>query len=417
MNTAVVRRLTWLLFFGQSLSSAAFIAGATVGAIIGAELSGRPALAGQPSATYLLGSALAAYPAARLMERVGRRAGLSLGFLIGIAGALVCGFAVLRGSFPGFLLGMWGMGVTRGVMDLGRYAAAEMNPVAQRARAISTVVLGGTVGAILGPALVAPMGQLAVSFSANALAGPWFAAAGLFTLGLALIGLFLRPDPSDLARQLAANQTPEAAAAANQPARSWRTILAQTNTRVAIAAMVIGQLVMVMLMTITSLHMIHNGHVLGDVSLVIMAHTLGMFGLSVVTGRLADNFGRAPVIIAGGALLIAACLVAPLSQRTEVLALALFLLGLGWNFCAVSGAALLTDSLNLSERSRLQGSNDLAVGLVSAMGSLQSGALFEVIGYANLAWISLALSLIPALLALRLLIFAARARPPLPLHT
>ncbi len=105
------------------------------------------------------------------------------------------------------------------------------------------------------------------------------------------------------------------------------------------------------------------------------------------------------------------------SQRTEVLALALFLLGLGWNFCAVSGAALLTDSLNLSERSRLQGSNDLAVGLVSAMGSLQSGALFEVIGYANLAWISLALSLIPALLALRLLIFAARARPPLPLHT
>jgi MFS family permease len=177
--------------------------------------------------------------------------------------------------------------------------------------------------------------------------------------------------------------------------------------------MVVGQLVMVMLMTITSLHMTHHGHPLGDVSLVIMAHTLGMFGLSVVTGRLADNFGRPRVIVAGGGLLIAACLLAPLSQRTEILAAALFLLGLGWNFCAVAGAALLTDSLKLAERGRLQGVNDLAVGLVSALGSLQSGALFAVIGYANLSWISLVVSLVPLLLAVRLIILASRGRSPL----
>jgi MFS family permease len=157
--------------------------------------------------------------------------------------------------------------------------------------------------------------------------------------------------------------------------------------------------------------MTHHGHGLGDVSLVIMAHTLGMFGLSIVTGRLADNFGRAPVIVAGGVILILACLLAPLSQRTEILALALFLLGLGWNFCAVAGAALLTDSLNLSERARLQGVNDLAVGVVSALGSLQSSALYAQIGYANLSWISLAVSLIPLFLAARLVVLAARARP------
>ena len=408
MNTAVVRRLTWLLFFGQSLGSAAFIAGATVGAIVGERLSGQPALAGLPSASYLLGSALAAYPAARLMERVGRRRGLSLGFLLGLVGSLVCGVAVLGGSFGGFLLGMAGMGITRGFTDLGRYAAAEMHPAAERARAISTVVLGGTVGAILGPALVAPMGRVAVNFNADALAGPWFAAAGLFALGLALISLFLRPDPSELARQMAATEAETAAGA--PPARPWGEILAQPNTRVAVTAMVVGQLVMVMLMTITSLHMTHHGHALSDVSLVIMAHTLGMFGLSVVTGRLADNFGRAPVIVAGGVLFIGAFLLAPLSQRTEVLALALFLLGLGWNFCAVAGAALLTDSLNLSERGRLQGINDLAVGLVSALGSLQSGALFAVIGYASMSWISLAVALIPMLLAMRLIVVASRAR-------
>jgi MFS family permease len=411
MNTAVVRRLTWLLFFGQSLGSAAFITGATVGAIIAERLSGQAALAGLPSAAYLFGSALAAYPAAHLMDRFGRRKGLSLGFVIGITGALTCGFAVLQGSFIGFLLGMLGMGVTRGFTDLGRYAAAEMNPAALRARAISTVVLGGTVGAILGPALVAPMGSLAVRFNADALAGPWFAAVGLFALGLLLIFFFLRPDPSDLARQIATEHAARPGATPDVPARPWREIFAQTNTRVAITAMIIGQLVMVMLMTMTSLHMTHHGHGLGDVSLVIMAHTLGMFGLSIVTGRLADNFGRAPVIVAGGVILILACLLAPLSQRTEILALALFLLGLGWNFCAVAGAALLTDSLNLSERARLQGVNDLAVGVVSALGSLQSSALYAQIGYANLSWISLAVSLIPLFLAARLVVLAARARP------
>lgn len=414
MNMAVVRRLTWLLFFGQSLGSAAFIAGATVGAIVGERLSGQPALAGLPSAAYLLGSALAAYPASRFMERAGRRLGLSLGFTIGITGALVCGFAVLGSSFAGFLLGMIGMGVTRGFTDLGRYAAAEMHPAEQRARAISQVVLGGTVGAILGPALVAPMGRLAENFSADALAGPWFAASGLFALGLALIFFFLRPDPSTLARQFAAEQ--KSNLAPEQPARPWGEILAQRNTRVAITAMVVGQLVMVMLMTITSLHMTHHGHGLDDVSIVIMAHTLGMFGLSVVTGRLADNFGRPRVIVAGGVLLIAACLLAPLSQRTEILALALFLLGLGWNFCAVAGAALLTDSLHLAERGRLQGINDLAVGMVSALGSLQSGALFAAIGFTNLSWISLVVSLVPLLLAARLIVLAGRSRTSLELR-
>jgi MFS family permease len=409
MNTGVVRRLTWLLFFGQSLGSAAFITGSTVGAIVGERLSGKIWLAGLPASAYLLGSALAAYPAARLMERAGRRVGLSLGFILGITGALVCGFAVLGGSFGGFLLGMAGMGITRGFTDLGRYAAAEMHPAQQRARAISTVVLGGTVGAILGPALVAPVGRLAERFNADALAGPWFAAAVLFAVGLALIALFLRPDPSTLARQFVAERP--ASATPEQPTRPWRAILAQRDTRVAITAMVVGQLVMVMLMTVTALHMTHHGHPLGDVSLVIMAHTLGMFGLSVVTGRLADNFGRARVITAGGGLLIAACLLAPLSQRTEVLALALFLLGLGWNFCAVAGAALLTDSLSLAERGRLQGVNDLTVGLVSAAGSLQSTALIEVIGFTNLSWISLVVALLPLVLAARLILLARRQAP------
>src|SRR3990172_7200795 len=406
MNRSVVSRLTWLLFFGRSLSSAAFIAGATIGSILGAELSGRPALAGLPGALYLLGAALTAYPAARFMERTGRRAGLSLGFVFGMIGALIAGASVLAHSFAGFLLGFTLVGASQGFNDLGRYAAAEMHPVAERGRAISLVVLGGTVGAILGPNLVGPMGRLAASFDADPLAGPWFAGAALLAVGALLMALFLRPDPSDLGRALESQNDEQDASTG--PVLPAGEILSQPGTQLAIAAMAFGQVVMVMIMAITSLHMKGHGHSLDDVGVVIMSHAVGMFGLSVVAGRLADNFGRAPTIIVGGGLLIAACLLAPLSQNTYLLSASLFLLGLGWNFCYVAGGALLTDALTLAERGRMQGGNDLLVGLISAAGNLGSGVVFAGFGYTIMAWISLGVTLIPIVMAFSFLVSRGR---------
>ena len=401
---AVHQRLTWLLFLGQSASSAAFLAGSTVGAIAAVQMTGSPIYAGLPSAAYQFGGALSAYPAARIMERLGRRWGLVLGYALGITGAALAVAATDLAWFGLFLLGFVIMGLTRGAADQARYAAAEIHPAAERARAISLVVWGGTVGAIFGPALVGPMGKWALATGQNELAGPWWASAALFALGLVLTFLFLRPDPRDLARTIAAAEASADAAAGRPPAapmRPLRDIFAQPGTRLAMAAMVIGQLVMVMVMSITSVHMTAHGHALGDISLVITAHTLGMFGLSMISGRLADNFGRPATIMAGVGLLVASCLLAPLSQVTGVLAVALFLLGLGWNFCYVAGAALLTDTLNLSERARLQGGNDLLVNAISALGSLQSGVLFQVMGYRNLNWLGLFIALLPLVLAVR----------------
>jgi MFS family permease len=400
MNSLHTRRLTWLLFFGQSLNAAAYIAGTTIGAIVGAGLSGQPALAGLPPAAFGLGTALGAYPAARLMERIGRRRGMMLGYTAGAAGALLAGFSVLTGHFVGFLFGFAGMGVARGFIDLGRYAAAEMNPAAERARAISLVVLGGTLGALLGPALIAPMGNWATALGAPALAGPWFASAVLYAVGLLLIGIFLRPDPSELAHQFAAVAA-TATTLAGQVIRPVRDILAQPATQLAILAMVAAQLVMSTVMSITGLHMTHYGHALGDVSIVTMAHTLGMFGMSMVSGRLADNFGRVRAIVAGAVLLVLGCAVAPLSQQTSVLALSMFLLGLGWNFCYVAGAALLTESLTFGERGRVQGGSDLTMGLVAAVGSLQGGVLFAWTGFAYLSAFGLVIGLLPLLLSIR----------------
>ena len=117
--------------------------------------------------------------------------------------------------------------------------------------------------------------------------------------------------------------------------------------------------------------------------------------------RLADAWGRRPVILAGAAALLAACLAAPLSPRVFPLAAALFLLGLGWNFCYVAGSALLSDQLRPSERARTQGFNDTLIGIASAAGALASGFVFGAAGYAAVGLMSGAAALVPLVMALR----------------
>jgi MFS family permease len=164
--------------------------------------------------------------------------------------------------------------------------------------------------------------------------------------------------------------------------------------------MVLGQMVMVSIMVITSLHMKGHDHGLGSISAVISAHTLGMYAFSVVSGRLADKWGRGPVILTGAATLVLACITAPLSPDVLPLAVSLFLLGLGWNFCFVGGSTLLADQLSPAERGRTQGFNDLLVGLASATGSLSSGLVFAATSYTVIVLVAGALSLIPLVMVL-----------------
>jgi MFS family permease len=400
------RQITTTLFVTQSMASAAFIANITVGAIVGVELSGREDLAGLPSTLMLGGAAAMAYPAGRFMQRFGRRPGLAIGFLLGLLGLAINGVAVVQASFALFLLGLFFLGMARGITDQSRYAAADAVPLRRRARAISTVVFASTVGAVGGPALVDPLGQLAQRLGLPALAGPMIGGAVLFAIAGGLILLLLRPDPLSIARQLADAEPPTSAD--RSAGRRISEVLQMPAARTALVAMVLGQAVMVMVMGVTSLHMHQHSHSLGDISLVFAAHTLGMFGLSIVTGSLAARFGRQAMIVLGGLLLIAGALLAPASLMTPWLALALFLVGLGWNFCYISGSSLLADSLNAAERGRIQGAADLLVNLSSAIGSLGSGVIMAATSYGVLCAIGTALALVPLLVALPYVRSAAR---------
>ncbi len=370
----------------------------TVAPIVGAELGGSPAWAGAASAVYQAGGAAAAFVWGLLMDRIGRRNTLALGVSMGAVGAAVASRSINAHALLFFLIGVFGMGMANSALQLGRFVAAEVSPVAERARAISTVVVGGTVGAVLGPFLVGPAGTLARQFGLDELSGPSAISALLFLLVTALLLYGLRPEPRDLARDLAASQP---SGLDGDVPRPLLEILRGRDARLAITALVFGQAVMVMLMVITSVHMKQHDHALPSIAVVISSHVFGMYAFSVVSGRMADRWGRQPVIAWGAAALGVACLWAPLSPQVLPLAGALFLLGLGWNFCYVAGSALLSDQLRPSERARTQGFNDFLIGLASAAGAVASGIVFAAIGFAVMGVFAAGASLVPLVMATR----------------
>jgi len=392
----IARKTTFTLFLAQSLFSAGAISAATVNAIVGARLGGEP-WAGVPSAVYLLGGALAASVWGVLMDIIGRRNGITLGLILGLLGTGLVVLAINQNLLFVMVAGMALLGFAQSAMLLGRFAAAEVNPPEKRGAAISNVVLGGTFGAIFGPLLVGPLGKFALRIGMDELAGAYMAGLALFGFASVIVFIGLRPDPRDVGKQVSELYP---SSAPDGVARPIRVIFREPAALTALTAMVLGQVVMVAIMVITSLHMKKNHHELGDISAVISAHTLGMYAFSVISGRLADKWGRGPVILTGAATLLLACLTAPLSPDVLPLAVSLFLLGLGWNFCFVGGSTLLADQLSPAERARTQGRNDLFVGLAAATGSLTSGLVFNATSYLAITMVAGALSLIPLVMVL-----------------
>ena len=367
------------LFLAHALGSAAVIATATVAAIVGAELGGRTWLAGFPSAAFQIGGALTALIVAWFVTRFGRRGGLTAATLLGFGGMTVAMLAVIEGAFSILLVALVFAGTGSAAVRFARFTAAEIVPHARRGRAVAIVVMGGTVGSVLGPALVAPTGTWSAAQGWGELAGPFIAATVLMFSAAVTFHVFLRPEPRILA---ARHELPEQEDGTLAPPRPWRTLLRDPGVVTAILVLVLAQGVMVMLMGITSLHMHAHDHALSLISLVFSGHTLGMYAFSLASGVAADRYGRTPVILVGGWILALSCLLAPLSPAFVPLFIALFLLGYGWNLAYVAGSAMLSDHLSTREKSATQGVTDLAMGLTSATASLTGGAVFALSGFA-----------------------------------
>jgi MFS family permease len=300
---------------------------------------------------------------------------------MGATGAAV---ATAMGSFIVLVASMAVFGFGASADNLARYAAADVHPAHRRGSAIAFVVWAGTIGSVVGPALLNPSESFGRLLGIDPLAGAYVLAGVTATTTLVIITTMLRPDPLEFAGGLGQVHPKRSGPL---PPAVWT----------ALVALSVGQVVMVLIMVMTPIHVRDHGHGLGTVGFIISAHTLGMFAVSPLTGMAVDRLGRIPVIVAGHVVLAGSGVLAAIADEsaTVVLAIALFLLGLGWNFSFVAGSALLTDGTDLAGRVRRQGLGDAVMWTSGAIASLASGLLLAASSYAILCLVGASLTILP----------------------
>jgi MFS family permease len=396
------RRVLRALVIAQVFGGAGLAAGVSVGALLAKDLLGSTANAGLPAALFTAGSAAAATTVGRLSQRYGRRVGLSAGYAVGALGGAGVALAAVTGSVPLLLLSLLVYGSGTATSLQCRYAGADLAEESHRGRAISTVLVATTVGAVAGPNLLQFTGDVAERFDLPRLSGPFVLAAAAYAIAGLTINVLLRPDPLLTARQLAttADQLAPPGARSSEggvarPAGD-RAVVGWSRHRpllLATGGMVLAQAVMVAVMTMTPVHLEHHHHGLSAVGLVIGLHIAAMYLPSPLTGRLVDRYSAASTTTAGGIVLVVATLMAATARASAVtLAVALVLLGLGWNLALLGGTALVTEVTTLHDRARVQGIADLGIAVAGAVGGLASGLVVAAGSFETLSLLAAGLA-------------------------
>ncbi|ANV72621.1 MFS transporter [Bacillus thuringiensis] len=393
------KRTLIIVSISQMFGGAGLAAGITVGALLAQQMLGTDAFAGLPTAMFTLGSALAAFIVGKLSQRYGRRIGLATGFIVGGFGAIGVVMAALTNSIILLLISLLIYGAGTATNLQARYAGTDLADKKQRATAVSITMVMTTFGAVAGPNLVGVMGSFAHSIGVPKLAGPFILSAAAFILAGLVLFVMLRPDPliiANIIERYKQEHTYKGQPITEEVKENKRGIT------VGAIVMILTQIVMVAIMTMTPVHMGHHGHGLSAVGLVIGFHVGAMYLPSLVTGMLIDKIGRTTMSIAGGVILLVAGVIAAIAPSDSLLLLivALSLLGLGWNLGLISGTAQIVDSTTPSTRAKTQGKIDVFIALAGASGGAMSGMVVANSSYAalSLAGGVLALLLIPVVI-------------------
>jgi MFS family permease len=358
------RRNVLVLALCQAMAMTSMTIMVTVSSLVGQQLADDKAFATWPLGLQQIGVMAATFPASLLMRRIGRRAGFSIGALIGIAGAMIQLHAVFHFEFWVFCAGNMLVGVANGFALFYRFAATDTADAAFKSKAISLVMAGGVIAAVLGPQLAKWSHDW---FSPVSYAGAFVAIAVMQTLAGLMVQFVRIPRPSAAERSIAG--------------RPLLEIVCQPVFIVAAVGSMIGYGVMSLVMTATPLAMVECGFTFDNSAFVIQCHALGMFLPSFFTGHLIARFGVLKVMMTG-AVLFAGCVAINLSG----VALwqfwsALILLGLGWNFLYVGGSTLLTEAYLPEERAKTQAVNDFLVFGMVTLATFASGALHHNYGW------------------------------------
>ncbi|WP_421864433.1 MFS transporter [Motiliproteus sp.] len=372
LSSFFINRSVALLALCQALLTTGNVLLVSVLALIGNQLADQPALATLPVAVQFLGTMLAAYPASLLMKRIGRRAGFWIGNGLGIVGALVAFWALGRESMLLFCFGSALIGACIGISQLYRFAAVDVSDEAHKHRAISLVMAGGLVAALVGPALAIWSRDWLPDLLYG---GNYLALVLIYLLAITALGWVRVPPSSD--------------EEVHGQARPIAEVVRQPVFIVAVLGAVVAYAVMVLIMNATPLSMQACGFSFGITAGVIQWHVLGMFAPSFITGRLISRFGVTTIMLVGAVLMIGCILVNLQGIGRWHFTSALILLGVGWNFLFIGSTSLLTEAYRPAEKARAQGINEMLVSMSVMVASFCSGLLQNLWGW---DWVNLAMA-------------------------
>ena len=376
------RRTVKVLATGQALGGFGLGATLSVGALLAVELSGSPAWSGAAATLSTLGAAAVAMPLANLAYRRGRRIALASGAFLAILGAILMIVATYTRLFPVEIVALFFLGAGSAVSLQARFAAADIPTGKPKGKDLSMVVWATTLGAVIGPNLIAPGEALGLWLGMPHLAGPF-----LFTivaqLSSTLVFWFgLRPDPLIVARDIAG--LPEKRT--NPGIAGALVVIRQFPIAgFSVLTIALSHMVMVSVMAMTPAHLDAEGHSLAEVGFTISLHIAGMYAFAPVFGNLSDRFGAKPVIAVGQLIFLISLALSGFGQsHFASVVVGLFLLGLGWSATTVAGSALLAESLDTENRSKVQGFSDSLMSLSGAFGGAVAGTILALYSFGGL---------------------------------
>ena len=382
---SILQQRTLRVLRSAQVPGQAAVAGVVaVGALLAKDLlHGNDRFSGSGGAAFTLGSAFLAVPLSAFMRRRGRRPGLMFAFGLGAIGASIAATGGQLRSFPLFLVGMLCFGGAQAATLQGRYVAADLAPEHDRARAIASVVVVGTLGAIFGPILAPWEKRVGMALGLDEFIGPFLFASLFLLVSLAVIARFLRPDP------LAVNGQMDPHAQRVRPLRqvqlSSGVIRRSHLAPLGLVAMVASQVAMVAVMTMTPSHMKDHGQ--ADLSAYVIAlHIAGMYAFAPFVGRFVSRFGEIRSIMIGSVVLGVGTTASVVAGYVPwLIFVGLFLLGVGWNIGLIAGSALLTNAVPANSRVEVQGTADLTMSFCGGLAAFGSGFVKQAWGFHLLA--------------------------------
>ena len=339
----------------------------TTSALVGVSLASNKSLATLPMAALFIATFLTSIPAALLMRRIGRKPAFMLAAVFGACGGIISTLAIVQEAFWWFLIGVVCVGVFNGFGNYYRFAAADAALPSQKSRAISYIMTGGIIAAIVGPNLAYYTRELVAGAT---FAGSYATLIGLYLLAFCSLGFLRLPETSHGKQQADA-----------EPERSLAVIVRQQKFIVALICGMCGYALMTLLMSATPLAMHEHNHPFSATSFVIQWHVLGMFAPSLITGRLIQRFGVLNIMLFGGGLALACIIINLIGTSLWHFWSALMLLGVSWNFLFIGATTLLTETYRPEERAKTQAANDFVVFTTVALASLSAGALQHQLGW------------------------------------